>query len=424
MQAMPGVPPRLAALEKTAEPRRRLSSPGLAALEKTAESRRKGKVVAPPSFDLLEDRYSNAFFAPRGILEHVTKPITEAGLIAEIKKANGVWKPGKNGEIALHRALVKRASSEVVKALLQVGRDSAAMKDGSGLLPLHLALQCQLGEAIVLDLIAAYPAAASVPEIHDAKLPLHLALENGAADGVIAELLNIDGTAAFSKTRRGYLPMHIAAANDTSEFVLGVLFLANNEATMVKADDGCLPLHAAAKSGAPECVVSCLLDFDSRAARFAEDAHGAEQDARGYLPLHWAVAKDASERVITMLIDAFPDGCQTADRIGNLPLHVAVENQADVELVGLLVSRCPRATGQRNDLGQRPYDVALQSVQASNLDAVLRLLEHSGEPGLLWILEDVQRNVESTAFWASLQAETLCMPSCMPMMPSCVHVRR
>lgn len=366
-----------------------MTSPALQALEETAAAQRrlaahvKGKkqptIVMPPTLDLLnrgQDTAKEIAIAPPNILPHIPEAVDEATLISAIKsplgKSNAKVKD-ERGRIALHRALQKRASWSIISALLEAYPNGAMEKDSANLLPLHIALLSSVPEAVVVDLVAYNPLAVAIPEPKELKLPLHLVLEGDANDGVIAELLTRDKSAAYQKTRDGFLPMHIAAKNDVSDFVLRALLMANSEAPLTQSNEGMVPLHYAAKDGAPESVVKCLLRFDASAAQVTDENHG-------YLPLHWAVAKNQSEQVVRRLIDAFPGGCQAGDDLGNLPLHVAVENEASEETIRILISSYVEACNQLNSFGKRPYDVALaKKVPAQNAQAVLALLEKHNE---------------------------------------------
>lgn len=57
-------------------------------------------------------------------------------------------------------------------------------------------------------------------------------------------------------------------------------------------------------------------------------ARAQTKNERGNLPIHFAAAKQASEKIVRCLLEAYPEGAQQKDEAGKLPLQIAAEKQA------------------------------------------------------------------------------------------------
>mmetsp|Transcript_24045 Transcript_24045/g.55794 ORF Transcript_24045/g.55794 Transcript_24045/m.55794 type:complete len:333 (-) Transcript_24045:465-1463(-) len=118
---------------------------------------------------------------------------------------------------------------------------------------------------------------------------------------------------------------------------------------------GLLPLHLAARFHASEDVVALLIE------RYPDGAKAPNQD--GALPLHWAVAYLAPNAVVAMLLEQHPNGAKLRDAFGFLPLHLAAINEASPEVVALLCETCPEQMqhlcGDDKDYAERMYHQGL-----------------------------------------------------------------
>jgi len=335
------------------------------------------KTLLRATFEVMksQEQPPEPTMVPAGVLPHVKEkktmgewlPLLAEGQSADKKKGNVLAQAvDKLGQIPLHRALIKHAPLDCVKALLETFPGGVKVKDGGEMLPLHLAIQNRASEAVILELITAYPEATGVTEPQEFKLPLHFGCEMVASDTVISELLTVNFLASRESTKSGCLPMHFAAEHDTSDFVMKGLLMANPESCKVKTSSGCLALHRACKTEAPASVVKTLLEFYPAAAE--------NPDVRGSLPVHWAVGKHQSNAVISALMNVYPEGCKVADNDGNKPLHVAIEYEASDETIREILHKYIGACRDFNSLRKLPYDLAREHNASAY---VLELLERA-----------------------------------------------
>eukprot|EP00964_Phaeocystis_antarctica_P077041 scaffold47726_cov53-Phaeocystis_antarctica.AAC.4 len=92
------------------------------------------------------------------------------------------------GSLPLHRAVEEQASDAVVLALLAAHPEGAKEKsDQTSSLPLHAAVAVEASDAVVLALLEVYPLA-SLRKDGSGRLPLDIALESGAARELLAAL--------------------------------------------------------------------------------------------------------------------------------------------------------------------------------------------------------------------------------------------
>lgn len=92
------------------------------------------------------------------------------------------------------------------------------------------------------------------------------------------------------------------------------------------------------------------------------------------LPLHIAIACQATESTIDRLLTEYPAACRNATPSGEYPLHLAVEHHATPKLIRNLVRLFPEACAVEEQLGLLPLHIALKK---------------SGEPSTLEIVEEL-----------------------------------
>ena len=81
------------------------------------------------------------------------------------------------------------------------------------------------------------------------------------------------------------------------------------------------------------------------------------------LPIHLACQQKVPVGLITVLIEAYPEGASVADpQYGLLPLHLAVSHGAGLPVVKRLLEACPEATMAVDPQGQMPLHKAVLSV--------------------------------------------------------------
>lgn len=115
----------------------------------------------------------------------------------------------------------------------------------------------------------------------------------------------------------GWLPIHYACASGSSSEVIKALVEVYPESKTAVDRRGRTPLHFALgdKPASPDIV---FLLGSSGAASYPDEI--------GMLPLHYACAFGASEEVLYVLTDAYPEAIHTKDRRQRTPLHFALSN--------------------------------------------------------------------------------------------------
>lgn len=147
---------------------------------------------------------------------------------------------------------------------------------------------------------------------------LHFACRHVPPLDVIDVLLSVaaDTTVQWPDSF-GWLPIHYACASGSSSEVIKALVEAYPESKTAVDRRGRTPLHFALgdKPASPDIV---FLLGSSGAASYPDEI--------GMLPLHYACAFGASEEVLYVLTDAYPEAIHTKDRRQRTPLHFALSN--------------------------------------------------------------------------------------------------
>ena len=103
-------------------------------------------------------------------------------------RTEGAKEKDRYGSLPLHHAVAYKASEAVVLALLAAHPEGAKEKnDQTSSLPLHAAVAVEASDAVVLALLEVYPLA-SLRKDGSGRLPLDIALESGAARELLAAL--------------------------------------------------------------------------------------------------------------------------------------------------------------------------------------------------------------------------------------------
>jgi hypothetical protein len=134
-------------------------------------------------------------------------------------------------------------------------------------------------------------------------------------------------------------------------------------------DNGCLPLHLACEIGKE------WIEGGVRAvhAAFPDAIHRAEENARGWLPLHLAAnAPQASLELIAKLIELHADAANAPDAQGRYPLHLACQSgKSWLGGVEALFEAAPSVMGTPDDAGLLPFHLAaLRYCRHHGADAV------------------------------------------------------
>eukprot|EP00531_Pseudo-nitzschia_arenysensis_P016976 CAMPEP_0116145940 /NCGR_PEP_ID=MMETSP0329-20121206/16893_1 /TAXON_ID=697910 /ORGANISM="Pseudo-nitzschia arenysensis, Strain B593" /LENGTH=1347 /DNA_ID=CAMNT_0003641643 /DNA_START=69 /DNA_END=4112 /DNA_ORIENTATION=+ len=132
---------------------------------------------------------------------------------------------------------------------------------------------------------------------------------------------------------------------------------------------GNLMLHEACRNNPPLRVISALVDEYPDAVK--------AKGGKGYLPLHYACATDASTDVVRKLLDTFPASIRMRDTNDlMIPLHFACKWGASSDIVEILASAYPEGKQVRDIYAKTPVDYA-NELRGHDRSATLKILERS-----------------------------------------------
>lgn len=286
--------------------------------------------------------------------------------------------------------------SDAAAATLVVTFDVKASLSAASLLrfdvyPLHLAIRLRAPAATLLEVLAAAPQVAQVPDPRFG-LSLHVLLRSPPFADMAAVVCALmiaapSSVSALADTREGAVTaLHLACANGSPLDVIELLLrppdavaahLGSGPQLASRATThGRLPVHEAARCAASPAVIRALLAAHPPAA--------AAVDLRGNTPLHcllqrsrqcWPVPAES----ICDLIAAAPAAAETRNCLGLLPLHLAAA--CDAAGIAALLEANPHAAGDTGARGSPNRRFPLQRVLAAA--ASPRVLHpHAATPGV------------------------------------------
>jgi serine/threonine protein kinase len=166
--------------------------------------------------------------------------------------------------------------------------------------------------------------------------PIHVLLSEGDNPPNLKNQITVLTNAGFGSSKKlkatGNLPIFYALKVGASRRTLQLLIDAQPAALLDTNNEKMTPLHAALNCSRMPSIglVEALLTHSGTNACHLKDSSGR-------LPLHIAAENGASESLLRVLVDAYPDGCYRRTDAGDLPLHLLVRsgaaNQSSVELL-------------------------------------------------------------------------------------------
>lgn len=166
--------------------------------------------------------------------------------------------------------------------------------------------------------------------------PLHVLLSEGDNPPNLKNQMTVLVNAGFGSSKKlkatGNLPIFYALKVGASRRTLQLLIDAQPAALLDTNNEKMTPLHASLNCSRTPSIglVEALLTHSGINACHLKDPSGR-------LPLHIAAENGASESLLRVLVDAYPDGCYRRTDVGDLPLHLLVRsgaaNQSSVELL-------------------------------------------------------------------------------------------
>lgn len=300
-----------------------------------------------------------------------------AFLVESYPTSTSIIEPG--GNYPLHTALNMHYSFDVIDLLVQEFPGGAGIGDANDVLPLRKAVKDRYCDDVILCLLAAFPAAVQEVDEYE-RYAVHYAASRNYSDAVMSELIRIFPSAVRMCDRNGQLPLHIAMLHQDNYDVIQHLVLFYPEGTLVTDDKGYLPLHYGIENMYETEVLAVLIMAGKAAAQYLckgrlalhmciefkhsfatidlileayqgaisvkaqTEAHDAKH--QGILPLHLALERQLSEKIILYLLRAFDDAgvgaCgESTDRHGLFPIHYAVKYHSSLDIVKRLLKMFP-----------------------------------------------------------------------------------
>jgi len=104
------------------------------------------------------------------------------------------------------------------------------------------------------------------------------------------------------------------------------------------------------------------LDFTGACRALMNDRSKARlKDVDGYLPLHLALLNRGSERLLMLLIDAYPVALLERDPVGRVPLHIICRDPTCLlSFVQFIVRAEPKALHEKDPFGDLPLHMSIR----------------------------------------------------------------
>ncbi|KAL3906330.1 MAG: hypothetical protein SGARI_004052, partial [Bacillariaceae sp.] len=190
------------------------------------------------------------------------------------------------------------------------------------------------------------------------KGPLHWGCQNNVPLDILETFLSASVEICSSVDNFGWIPLHYASAYGGDLEVMKTLVQVYPESVIQTDRKGRTPLHflLGSNESSPEAV---LLLSNSGAARVL--------DSNQMIALSYATAYGASEEVLYVLIDQFPDAINSKDARGRTPLSFALSNagrKAAPAAVRLLLSLNPDLV---NSIDEGPLPLRVLSEYAATI---------------------------------------------------------
>lgn len=221
----------------------------------------------------------------------------------------------ENGTTILHLAAGFAGSVAVVRAVLKMWPNAITVPDKHGRTPLHTAVMRSASLNVLRVLLDACPdEGAMIHEDNNGRTPLHNALAEKSSVVCIQELLRRCPRAAHCSDNYGITPLYFALEQGAMYGAIDAVLKAWPDAVQSPAlASGWYPLHVAMKQGAEKKTVQLLLRTYSDAAHIG-DLMG------GHLPLHIAMQSHAPADATLELYLAYPHAVEQETKTGETPL--------------------------------------------------------------------------------------------------------
>lgn len=314
---------------------------------------------------------------------------TEKRVDSDILKVMQRYSRNTVVDIALQRFLDQSAGSSTTTAeWIAMGKIAVAQLSvfalrsakSKGTL-LHVAIEYGAPEAVILDLIAAYPAAAGVRD-SKGQFPLQIAAKMpSTTSALLHSLASSAPQVAATMSVERYLQNE--AFSMTSESLGKLLRLVESQPKTAAAYNaaGQTLLHIAIQRKLPAADIERLAELCPAAARVC--------DSNGRTPLHVAAGLGDTTSV-SKLVRVAREVVGWTDTTGHSPLHLAAmsrNHRGSSPCVAMLFAASPELAHLCNNAGQTPLHSAFEH---SGSEASINMLVHAA-PGVACIQENKTR---------------------------------
>mmetsp|Transcript_25816 Transcript_25816/g.31829 ORF Transcript_25816/g.31829 Transcript_25816/m.31829 type:complete len:904 (-) Transcript_25816:195-2906(-) len=116
-----------------------------------------------------------------------------------------------------------------------------------------------------------------------------------------------------------------------------------------------------------------LLEAPEEAAMWISSGISSNGTVIQFLPLHIACLTDAPLMLLTLLVQAYPEGVKM-ETMGKLPLHMACEAQVDHRIAFLLLNTYPESINIRDDEENTPINIASLALSSPERTKIIQIL--------------------------------------------------
>ena len=231
--------------------------------------------------------------------------------------------PAKQKDTTQHGRIdaLARACMDTMIGLIDARPDALDEADDKGRLPLHVFARYHGDLLAPLRLLVWRRPASAAAASKNGYLPLHyVARYHGASAASIALLRSVGGDETLlARSMQDWLPVHLLCRHGTTPEAVKALI--TPETAMSRMPGGLTPLHLLCKfHPAHHAVVQACIQANPAAARAPGDDGG--------LPLHLLAAEgvQGADASLSLLLDAYSEGCCERNLRGLIPLQVLPAN--------------------------------------------------------------------------------------------------
>lgn len=259
---------------------------------------------------------------------------------------------GADSKYALHCALEHKCDLEVVKLLVSSFPEALHHRDAKGRMPFHYALEKKASEEMISYLLNIDPMIASERgRGQPGNLPLSMAIDNHIETTSILNILRAYPKAASIKDIYNLYPLSAAMNEEVDINLLNEILDAYPPAAEEVDQHGRLALHYAISRLYPIYFIKSLLRAYPDGVK--------HQDRNGQLPLHLACIRASSIDHIVIIREAFEGGTSVLDNYNNVPVNYLLESKAKLDYIKAIVNNNPSSLKQINSKGNIPLHYAI-----------------------------------------------------------------